>query len=134
MGMYTELIFGASLKEDTPLEIIETIQQLVNCTLEEGNPNAPFFTGRNVLRGCSAYFGVSHSVVSFGKAEYCDHWELSSRASIKNYGGEIEDFLIWIGPYIESGSGWNDMIAITIYEEDETPKIWYKKDVQDDRK
>ena len=29
MGMYTELIFGASLKTDTPKEVIDTLRYMV---------------------------------------------------------------------------------------------------------
>ena len=59
------------------------------------------------------------------KDNITDSYVLSTRSSIKNYANEIETFLDWIKPYIESGSGYRDMYAIVTYEEDETPKIYY---------
>ena len=52
-------------------------------------------------------------------------WSLFARTNIKNYDNEIEKFIDWIKPYCEQGSGSNDMIAIVIYEEQETPTIYY---------
>lgn len=52
-------------------------------------------------------------------------WHISSRTNLKNYEGEIESFLQWIKPYIESGSGAKEMYAIVTYEESEEPTIYY---------
>lgn len=119
MGMYTELIFGAHLKKDTPEHIIKIIQDLAN-----GDPDevSPFYNSRNVLLGNSGYFPVQHCI--FKKDSELKIWSLNSRASIKNYSDEIEFFLEFIKPYISSGSGINDIYAYVLHEEDENPKIY----------
>lgn len=126
MGMYTELIFGASLKKDTPQEVIDTIRYMVGDipTID----NYIFEKNRNPLRGSSYYFGVSNSVSKFWIDEISKEWILSSRANIKNYDQDIQKFLDWIKPYISSGSGSREMYAIVMYEESETPTIYYLYD------
>ena len=49
MGMYTELIFGAELKKDTPNEVIEKLKSMVDGSYSEG---------RNVFYPHSCYFAV----------------------------------------------------------------------------
>jgi hypothetical protein len=124
--MYTELIFGARLKETTPKEVIDTIKYMVG-DLEEEPENLAFETtsGRNVLRGCSYYFGVQTSVSKFYYDDITKSWTLSSRANIKNYEDEIGQFLNWIKPHIKYGSGSRNMYAVKIYEEENEPTIYY---------
>lgn len=55
-------------------------------------------------------------------------WIVSSRTNIKNYESEIQTFLEWIKPFIDSGSGDRKMYAITIYEEQSEPTIYYLYD------
>ena len=126
MGMYTELIFGADLKKDTPKEVIEALKYMMGET-EEKPSSFPLPDGRCewLFRGSSYYFGVSKAVSEMYEDNITDSYVLSTRSSIKNYANEIETFLDWIKPYIESGSGYRDMYAIVTYEEDETPKIYY---------
>ena len=126
MGMYTELIFGADLKKDTPAEVIEALKYMIGET-EEKPINFPLPDGRCewLFQGASYYFGVNRPV---GKMIYDDigeNWMVSTRSNIKNYEGEIEAFLEWIKPYIDGGSGARDMYAIVTYEEAEAPKIYY---------
>src|SRR3990167_6474879 len=126
MGMYTELIFGARLKETTPNEVIETLKYMGGDL--ETKPEKLAFetsTGRNVLRGGSFYFGVHSAVSKLFYDDIANAWALSSRANIKNYEDEIEQFLEWIKPYIDSGSGEREMYAIKIYEEQAEPTIYY---------
>lgn len=126
MGMYTELIFGARLKETTPKEVIETLQYMVG-DLEQPPEKLAFetSTGRNVLLGGSFYFGVHSAVSKFFYDDLAKAWTLSSRANIKNYEDEIEQFLEWIKPYIDSGSGEREMYAIKIYKKQAEPTIYY---------
>lgn len=128
MGMYTELIFGASLKPDTPPEIINTIYGLISddstiscLTIED------LGWERNPLKGNSYSFAVSESHTLFKKDSFMDgSYILSTRSNIKNYWNDIEKFLDWIKPYIESGSGHRDFYAIVTYEESD-PEIYYLK-------
>lgn len=116
MGMYTELILGCSLKKDTPKDVIDKIKSMIDGSYNEG---------RNVFLPHSCYFAVSESKPFFKKCEYTNEWILSTRGNIKNYLSEIEDFLTWIKPYISCGSGSRDMYAIVIYEESDSPDIYY---------
>ena len=126
MGMYTELIFGAELKQDTPQNVIEALKYMMG-DIEEKPKDFPLPSGRCewLFRGSSFYFGVSTSVSKMWFDEIGKAWVLSTRSNIKNYGSEIEIFLEWIKPCIDSGSGHNDMYAIVTYEEEEEPTIYY---------
>ena len=123
MGMYTELIFGASLKEDTPINVIDTLRYMVGDIDKLVEPAIDL--DRNPLQGGSYSFGVNTPVSKLLFSETTGEWMLSARANIKNYCSSIEKFLEWIKPYISSGSGCRDMYAIVIYEEDDTPTMHY---------
>jgi hypothetical protein len=129
MGMYTELIFGAELKKDTPENVIEALKYMIGDT-EEKPKDFPLPDGRceRLFRGSSYYFGVNSPVSKMWKDDICGNWVLSTRSNIKNYAGEIETFLGWIKPYIYDGSGYRDMYAIVTYEEAEEPNIYYLHD------
>ncbi len=125
MGMYTELILGASLKGDTPSQVIETLRQMVNGGKLTNKPDHPFFQERRafILLTCSCcYFGVSSSIGRFWNSY--GNYKITTRSAIKNYNGEIEKFLDWIKPYIKSGSGDKDMYAITTFEDGE-PHLYF---------
>lgn len=126
MGTYTELIFGAKLKKDTPKEVIETLQYMVG-DIEQPHALA-FDAGRNPLRGGSFYFGVTDSVSEMKFDTIDNQWQISTRANIKNYEDEIGQFLTWIKPFISSGSGARDMFAIVTYEKADEPEIHYLLD------
>ena len=129
MGMYTELIFGAGLKKDTPENIIEALKYMMG-EIEEKPKDFPLPNGRCewLFRGSSYYFGVNSPVSKMWKDDIGKNWVLSTRSNIKNYEGEIEAFLEWIKPYIDSGSGYRDMYAIVTYEEAKAPNIYYLHD------
>ncbi len=123
MGMYTELIFGASFKKDTPTDVIDTLRYMAGDLQDE--PSNYLWTGvRNPLQGGSYSFGVCASVTSMWY-DAIRGWVLSSRSSIKNYDSDIDLFIEFVKPYISEGSGSNDMYAIVMYEEFEQPTIYY---------
>lgn len=126
MGMYTELIFGATLKKDTPENVIQAIKYMLG-ELKERPEAFPFEKGRldHLLQLGSYYFAINNSVCKFWLDDISKCWILSARCNLKNYEGEIEEFLEWIKPYIESGSGEREMYAITLYEESSEPTIYY---------
>lgn len=126
MGMYTELIFGASLKEETPKSVINTLKYMIG-DLDTKPEDFELPEGRcgHLLRSGSYYFGVNKAVSKIWKDNISGQYHISSRSNLKNYGGEIEIFLNWIKPYVCEGSGLNDMYAIVIYEEQATPDIYY---------
>lgn len=126
MGMYTELIFGARLKKDTPNEVISTLQYMINPTgdkpLDFQLPDGRY---EHLFTMSSYYFGVQKSVREMWYDSISKSYHISTRSNTKNYGNEIETFLEWIKPYIDCGSGLKDMYAVVMYEEDETPSIYY---------
>ena len=63
MGMYTELIFGADLKKDTPKNVIETLKYMIGDTEEKPN-DFPLPDGRCewLFRCASYYFGVNRPI------------------------------------------------------------------------
>ncbi|MDV3612397.1 hypothetical protein CMU81_00955 [Elizabethkingia anophelis] len=123
MGMYTELIFGAALKSDTPKEVIETLQYMSGYTEEKPEQYLWNEDLRNPLQGGSSYFAIDKPVTKMYHDGY--RWVLSSRSNIKNYNDEIETFLKWIKPFIGDGSGLREMYAIVIHEEWEEPEIYF---------
>lgn len=128
MGMYTELIFGATLKKETPNEVIEVLKYMLGES-ENKPDNFPLPEGRCewLFRGGSYYFAVNNSVSKMWLDDIDNCYHISTRSNIKNYNNEIEIFLRWIEPYISGGSGVNDMYAIVIYEEQDEPTIYYLK-------
>lgn len=129
MGMYTELIFGATLKKDTPNEVIEALKYMIGETKEKP-VNFPLPDGRCewLFQGGSYYFAINNSVTKMWLDDIDKQWHISTRSNIKNYENEIETFLEWIKPYIDGGSGIRDLYAITIYEEQDTPTLYYLDD------
>lgn len=130
MGMYTELIFGAELKKDTPEEVIKDLKAMVDCDL--GNISEAAKEFQRVFCGTSYYFGVSEPVKKMWWDRISKAWHLSTRSNIKNYGSEIERFLAWIEPHISSGSGIRNFYAIVTYEENSVPKIYYLHEQEED--
>ncbi len=129
MGMYTELIFGASLKKETPEEVIETLKYLIGDRKDRPKESS-FESPRDILlfTGASYYFGVNQSVSKMWRDNYSKQWAISTRANLKNYEDDIEKFLEWIKPWIDSGSGYREMYAIVLYEEFSEPTIYYLHD------
>lgn len=129
MGMYTELIFGAELKKDTPETVINTLKYMLG-DLEEKPNDFPLPDGRCewLFRGGSYYFGVNEPVSKMWFDKIDNRYHISTRSNIKNYNSDIETFLEWIKPYIDHGSGGREMFAIVIYEESNEPTIYYLHD------
>lgn len=127
--MYTELIFGAKLKKDTPNEVIEALEYMLE-EIKTKPTNFPLRDGgcEWLFQGGSYYFAVNNSVNKMWLDNIDKQYHISTRSNIKNYKNEIETFLEWIKPHIESGSGNRDMYAIVIYEEQDEPTIYYLHD------
>lgn len=128
MGMYTEIIFGAGLKEELPEVIVSTIKKLVaGEDLAESTPNHPFFKSKRpwLLRSGGSYYFPGTVEPKFWFDDIAKQWFLHFRTNIKNYDSEIEKFLDWIKPYIEEGVGERNFYAIVTYEESVEPTIYY---------
>lgn len=130
MGMYTELIFGAELKKDTPNEVIEALKYMLGENRDKPT-SFPLPNGRCEWLFCgeSYYFGVNKAVNKMWLDDIDKQYRISTRSNLKNYDNEIETFLEWIKPYIESGSGNRDMYAIVIREKQDEPTIYYLHNV-----
>lgn len=131
MGNYTEIILGFSFKKDTPKEIINVIKYMLNVKPDNKPkelPNHLFFsTPRwdSLFMSDSAYFPCYHA--SFYKSEFNNSLVLDVRSNLKDYDDEIGLFCDWIKPYVESGSGNNDIYCMSIYE-DSNEVIIYSKE------
>jgi len=107
MGDYTRFKFTASLRIDTPSEVLQTLRALVDGTTEallSVPQHALFRTERwdMLVRGGPSYFEhpeapEMHTVD--------DSIRLSFHCALKNYGREIEAFCDWIGPYVADAAG-----------------------------
>lgn len=130
MGMYTELILGAKLKQDTPAKVIDILSYMTGKTDEKPKklPNHEFFRKaywEHLFKISSYYFGVSDPLTYFHYDIIARQYIISTRSNIKNYDDEIETFLDWLNPYLEHGSGGRDFYAIVCYEEQGEPDIYY---------
>lgn len=127
--MYTELIFGAALKVETPNSIIEALKYMTG-ELKEKPVNFVLPDGKCewLFMGGSYYFAINNSVNKMWLDDIDKQWHISTRSNIKNYESEIETFLEWIKPWIDSGSGGKEMYAIVIYEEQDIPTMYYLYD------
>ena len=121
MGYYTEIIFGAELKQDIPVEVVNGIQELVD----------GWIPGKIALRTWSYYFPLSKMQPVFELDDISKSYHLSFRSNMKNYKNEIENFINWIRPYVDSGSGERDFIAI-VTNEDGEPKVHYKDTLKEE--
>lgn len=70
MGMYTELIFGAELKKNTPNKVIEALKYMLG-EIEARPDNFPLPNGRceSLFCGCSYYFAISDPVSKMGSVD-----------------------------------------------------------------
>lgn len=119
MGMYTELYLRCDLKEDTPKEVIDLLRAMVMGDQEP--PETTPFGDRLcpwMLRSASHYhFPFAKSSMDY--IEFFNTWYLFVRCDLKNYEGEIEAFLQWLAPHINSYPG--EYIGHTRYDEDPVP-------------
>lgn len=129
MGMYTELIFGATLKENTPTYVTDALNSVIN---DKTNVNLSDEVKQFIdeyslskLIWCSSYYFGAHSnkpSCTFDKI--ANRWSISFRANCKNYQCEIEKFIEFIKPYVEYGSGPTNIFAIVQYEKDDYPTLY----------
>ena len=127
--MYTELIFGATLKENTPTYITQALDSVINdrTNVNLSDEVKQFIDEYSLskLIWCTSYYFGSH--VNKPSCEFdkiANTWCISFRANCKNYQGEIEKFIEFIKPYVEYGSGPTNIFAIVQYEEDDYPTLY----------
>lgn len=140
--MYTEICVAVELKENVPQQVVDTIKWLAGD--DEFPWNSPpnplpdhkaFTTDESrmavILRCGSYYFAANRSHTTFYYDDIGKSWRLIARANLKNYHGEIEGFLAWLGPYIEprnqDENGWQ-FIGHKRYEEFPRPTLIFVND------
>jgi len=105
MGTFTELNMAVRLKEDTPSDVISVINSMIDgAIIPIETPNHPFFkTDRwwKLFVEDSYYFaGDTHSTFKFNGI--MNQYTLTIRSNLKNYSYEIELFLNFLHPYIDT--------------------------------
>lgn len=130
MGMYTELHYNVRLREDTPSNVIGTLQAMVGGTDQKSAPfDHPLFKSDGsrwgwMLKGDSYYFDAdTRSTLRFD--DIVGQYYLCVRCNIKNYSREIQNFCDWLDPYVDANTG--DFLGFSRYEESEDPDIIRKK-------
>lgn len=68
-----------------------------------------------MLASSGSYYFASISDPRFVYDDISKSWKLSFRTNIKNYDGEWREFLDWLGPFVQRGTG------LYQYEEDILP-------------
>lgn len=127
--MYTELIFGATLKEKTPTYITQALDSVINDRTnvnlsDEVKQFSDEYSLSKLIWCSSYYFGAHVNKPSCDFDKIAGRWCVSFRANCKNYQNEIEKFIEFITPYVEYGSGPTNIFAIVQYEEDDYPTLY----------
>lgn len=127
--MYTELIFGATLKEKTPTYATQALDWVINDNVDgklsdEAKQFIEEYSLSKLIWCTSYYFGAHSNKPSCVFDKTANRWCISFRANCKNYKGEIEKFIEFIKPYVEYGSGLTNIFAIVQYEEDDYPTLY----------
>lgn len=120
MGMYTELVLKCQIKANAPEDVMDVIRYMfAGGERPEKLPEHVFFSlphwdmigDRNGFYHHHDVFNIYHI------GNQC----IFSHSYIKNYSGEIQEFLDWIKPYIDAMEG--QCIGWTWYEEELQPTL-----------
>ena len=125
MGMYTELNIGVAFKEDTPSSVINILKHMLN----EDEPDYyeltdhPLFkTARwNLMLVCDSYYFDGQTDSSLIYDDISNQYYLNVRCNLKNYDNEIDKFMDFIQPYLDT----NGFLGYKRYEEDGDPTLIY---------
>lgn len=124
IGMYTEFHFNATLA-DPPPRVVEMLQYML--ATEKGSrsdrPGHPLFKTTRwswMLTSDSYYFSAdTHSTLRWD--DIGRDYRLCIRCNLKNYDGEIEQFIDWIMPYVAAEPG--EFLGFYRHEEAEDPTL-----------
>lgn len=126
MGMYTELLLKCIIKKDAP----ENVKQVVKFLFSKEEqpdvlPEHEFFQCDRwqCIGSCSSYYHYPEAISSIN-VEF-DELYIFSRSDLKNYDSEIEKFIDWLNPYVDTYEGM--CIGWKWYEEDDQPTLIYKQ-------
>jgi hypothetical protein len=126
VGYYTEFLFRATLKKDTPESVIDVLRFMIKSDrrFPAEIPDHPLFhcpRWRYMLH-CSSASHITQWNPDLTRDEY-GKWELWANSSFKNYGGESEAFVDWLRPYLDHFEG--DFLGYAIGEDQEQPTLIY---------
>lgn len=125
MGMYTEINICFDLIKNVSKDVVDILYYLINGVSVPFTelPEYDFFKCDrwNMIACCDSYYfdGSTNSKMIFDGIS--DTWKINIRANLKNYDNEIEKFLNWLKPYIET----KGFIGYKRYEECEEPVLIY---------
>ena len=125
MGMYTEINICFDLIKNVSKDVVDILYYLINGVSVSFTelPEHDFFKCDrwNMIACCDSYYfdGSTNSKMIFDGIS--DTWKINIRANLKNYDNEIEKFLNWLKPYIET----KGFIGYKRYEECEEPVLIY---------
>ena len=130
MGMYTEIVFKATVRKDIDKKAMQILEHLFNSGPRPDKLELPehafFETWRwQSIGSCSSFYHHPRSVSDWYDVEYSDSIYIFSRSDLKNYDSEIDKFFDWIMPYIDEPGG--QCIGWRWYEEDEQPTLILKR-------
>lgn len=129
MGMYTELNIGVSLMSDTPDNVIDILRYMLSDGDKVETPDHPLFSTQRwhfMLVSGSYYFdGRTDSSMEHDSVDH--EYKLNVRCNLKNYDNEIDLFLDFIQPYLET----EGFLGYKRYEEDDNPTLIYNNSYTD---
>lgn len=126
MGMYTELVLGIKIKPDP--DVLTVLNYMLGETdhLDERPSHELFKTNCwDIMLVCDSYYFDGQTDSKLFKDDLYPEspmYYLNVRSNLKNYNSEIEKFLDWLKPYIET----DGFLGYTRYEEDDHPTLIYK--------
>lgn len=127
MGMYTELNIG--VKICPTLTVVQKLNYMLGEDTEDVHIEHPLFTDqtryKHMLLSDSYYFDGKSDSKLFVDDLYPDEpmYYLNVRCNFKNYDDEIEKFMDWLCPYIET----EGFLGYKRYEECDDPTLIYKE-------
>lgn len=126
MGMYTEILVKAKVKEDIPSKVYEVLNYLFNdvnneMSMPEELPEHEFFNTPKwgQIGGCDSYYHIPWT-----GSQFSDNY-IFFHSYLKNYNEEIPLFFDWVDPYLEVRE--DECIGYYWHEEAEEPALVYKR-------
>jgi len=142
MGMYTALSLGVELNITRDSQVAKLLSYMVGDAEEapklalldydEANQSHPFFSCSrwNFMLRCDSYYFDWDTRFVLRWDTIAESYFLTGVCNLKNYSGEIQQFLDWLNPYIHDSS--QGFIGWTMYEEDWMPTILMRRRLKKD--
>lgn len=122
MGMYTEIYVNTDLKKETPKEVIDVLSAMCDknsdakCLSDKPSQWAYLFNNGSYYLPLTECGKLTHDDIS-------GQYSLLAKGDIKNYSGEIQEFLDFIKPWCES-----EFVGYYRCEECRDPTLVYSDD------